>query len=434
MSKRKRGDSFDDALHHIDDQAIRVKASRLKAKVHQGTKTLIPALKLARGFERQKLGRRQKTASHEPHTLLRLREEVIVLKQLDMEPTAKTYLLKQLVKTKRIRENPVFIAAYGSEPELETTKPGAESNVLGRLFNATPVKQVMPDIMKGIFDMLGIPQNPIGDANGLSKGVSTSAKGRMRQSEDDEFNGFSSDDNNNDSGLQYQQADDSDNETLKSQTDRLAFSDDDSGSEASLLQPSQHGIHNGHLDEDISDSSDTGGALGAGQSTRSRTAASINSDKSVSKTSFLPSLSMAGYYSGSETEDFDSNEDENHAAPQIRKNRRGQRARQQIAEWKHGKNAKHLQKQPAENVRSTGWDATRGAVDSSGAGARRFGKPNAHSQTGGNSIALGNRYMKPKDKPRDDQGPIHPSWEAAKKRKLQTIAQPTFAGKKITFD
>ena len=158
MPKRKREDDASEQDSQIEDQALRIKVSRLRAKLDQALKSLTPALKLARGFERQKLGRRQKTANNEPHTLLRLREEVIILKQLQLGPTAKNYLFKQLSRTKRIAESPPFIHIYGKEPSVESAKSGAEANVLGRLFNAAPVKQALDEIMKSIFGVLGIPQ------------------------------------------------------------------------------------------------------------------------------------------------------------------------------------------------------------------------------------------------------------------------------------
>src|SRR5271167_2058658 len=117
MPKRKRDDVDAAGDLEIEDQALRIRVSRLKAKVDQGQMSICSALKLARGFERQKLGRRQKAAQHEPKVLLRLREEVIVLKSLDLTNTAKKYLVKQLVKTKRIKESPAFVKVYGDEPE-----------------------------------------------------------------------------------------------------------------------------------------------------------------------------------------------------------------------------------------------------------------------------------------------------------------------------
>ena len=141
---------------------------------------------------------------------------------------------------------------------------------------------------------------------------------------------------------------------------------------------------------------------------------------------FLPTL-MGGYISGSESaSDID-------VAPE-RRNRRGQRARQQIWEKKFGEKAKHLVEPKA---RDSGWDLKRGAVGVDS-------KPWKHGVrnplldkskgTGANEMRLGKEPPAPRI--RDDAGPLHPSWEAkklAKEKELARQAAP-FAGKKITFD
>lgn len=65
-----------------DEKLNRVKATRLGHKFEQGSQLVFRALKTARGFERQKLGRRQKTTKGEKDskTLERLEKEVHVLK------------------------------------------------------------------------------------------------------------------------------------------------------------------------------------------------------------------------------------------------------------------------------------------------------------------------------------------------------------------
>lgn len=146
------------------------------------------------------------------------------------------------------------------------------------------------------------------------------------------------------------------------------------------------------------------------------------------KSAFLPSLTMGGYISGSgsDIEDIDM-------AP--KKNRRGQRARQQIWEQKFGTKAKHLQKEE----RNTGWDPKRGATENSqrrgkAPGQReRRASPN-HGLGGGSdqrNMKHGNDAQK---KQKDDSGSLHPSWEAAKKAKEKKEAPIAFQGKKITFD
>ncbi len=64
------------------DGALRLQRERLDAILEQAKKTLSRALKVARGFERQKLGRRQKVANEqdEDAETKRLAAEVTALK------------------------------------------------------------------------------------------------------------------------------------------------------------------------------------------------------------------------------------------------------------------------------------------------------------------------------------------------------------------
>ncbi|KAM0480987.1 hypothetical protein ACHAPX_003878 [Trichoderma viride] len=150
---------------------------------------------------------------------------------------------------------------------------------------------------------------------------------------------------------------------------------------------------------------------------------------------FLPTL-MGGYISGSESaSDID-------APP---KKRRGQRARQAIWEKKYGTKAKHLQKEAANGGRDSGWDMKRGAVGAEDQGRKPWKKgsraPAGSGGRGGYSQGRGgaNAYQEsrpappPKPVKKDNEGPLHPSWEARKKAKeLQKGA--AFAGSKIVFD
>ena len=147
------------------------------------------------------------------------------------------------------------------------------------------------------------------------------------------------------------------------------------------------------------------------------------------KASFLPSLTMGGYISGSESEAEDID-----IAP--KKNRRGQRARQQIWEQKYGDSAKHLQKQG----RAIEFDRKRGAVEKNDRSRANFDRQRRRNakHTVGKEKHPGNAALKPekdtKKTHRDDGGALHPSWEAAKKAKVRKEAPVAFSGKKITFD
>ncbi|RFU76735.1 bud22 family [Trichoderma arundinaceum] len=152
---------------------------------------------------------------------------------------------------------------------------------------------------------------------------------------------------------------------------------------------------------------------------------------------FLPTL-MGGYISGSESaSDIE-------APP---KKRRGQRARQAIWEKKYGASAKHLQKAAAKGGRDAGWDMKRGAVGPEDQGRGKPWKKGSRLPTrpaGGDNRGYsqgrgGNAYQEskappaPKPTKKDDQGPLHPSWEARKKAK-QAEKGAAFSGQKIVFD
>lgn len=151
-----------------------------------------------------------------------------------------------------------------------------------------------------------------------------------------------------------------------------------------------------------------------------------------SKSIFLPSLAMGGYWSGSES----APEDDVEIAP--KKNRRGQRARQQLWEKKYGASAKHLQKQ-RNNDRNRGWDLQRGAQSDDGRYRKRASKKGnmllrrdstqRSVASDANKVEVNSR----RSRPRDDTGSLHPSWQAAKlaKEKKQSAS---FQGKKTVFD
>ncbi|KAK6956813.1 hypothetical protein Daesc_002093 [Daldinia eschscholtzii] len=167
---------------------------------------------------------------------------------------------------------------------------------------------------------------------------------------------------------------------------------------------------------------------------------------SAGNSAFLPSL-MGGYISGSESEASDLD-----LAP-ARKNRRGQRARQAIWEKKYKEKAKHVQKQQekAKAGRDQGWDMRRGAVGDEEASNKPWKKgirnpfdnkhihPERQQQLQGGREQAGGRNSvadrpKPKAVPkRDDTGPLHPSWAAAKKAKEEG-QKIEFQGRKVVFD
>jgi hypothetical protein len=94
----------------------------------------------------------------------------------------------------------------------------------------------------------------------------------------------------------------------------------------------------------------------------------------------------------------------------------------------------------AKEGRDEGWDVRKGALSANSTNGRghrkvwrdgRLGR--AMKATGANGEAV-----KPKDRTQskeENAGPLHPSWEAARKRKSQgQRVMNMFQGKKISFD
>lgn len=84
MPKRKRLEitTAEDRSVEFLDRSVRSQRQQLETFIEYGKKNLFRSLKVARGFERQKLGRRQKTAKekHDDAETARLEAEVAALK------------------------------------------------------------------------------------------------------------------------------------------------------------------------------------------------------------------------------------------------------------------------------------------------------------------------------------------------------------------
>ena len=492
MSKRKREEEIESEISRIQNQAIRIKVSRLRARFDNGVQQLTSQLKLARGFDRQKMTRRIKQAGDDPLKLERLDAEVQVLKGFNERKIARNYLLKQCVKTKRIAEAEAFKTLFAGF-KLKPNGSVAEGNVLGRLFKSQPVSEILPGIMKGIREVVGADKPPgatieqddmlaIHDAKKIKHDPVFQAGAEF----EDLFEGFS--DAKGDSTLAGSSDED---ESMESHESRLAGSSDneDDSAERDVIDGLDHDRDQDSMEITTDEEEVDDDATGSLSSDVDDTLGQLNSQAKTpnptpslsANTSFLPSLMHGGYYSGSDDDDDDNAPDGYDpdkayaaAAAQPRKNRRGQRARQAIAEKKHGTRAKHLVKvNGAEGVhgdrqrfiassrtsatsqgRASGWDPKRGAIDSSRASGnrgtrsaktpnrseRRNGLPKggnaASKSTGGYSAPLGSKLRTMAKSAGSKNEKLHPSWEAARKRKLESAsAGPgSFAGKKITFD
>lgn len=338
-------------------------------------------------------------------------------------------------------------------PRAAANIPGSSpaANVTARLFNSNPVKKIVPTILEDVRSILGIPKDggktkeaqaqPLGPPGARAAGATTDNHCE-KPSE-----GFSEDELSEDTEARVD-------------THNIASSSGaDSADEGLLSQlklrlapPPISGFEPDSDSEGISEStSESMSAFSHDSTSLSLKGAPIDKEeksrhktKASSTTTFLPSLSMGGYWSGSES-DVSDKPDDSVTRIQPRKNRMGQQARRALWEKKFGGGANHVKNRYAESgqSRDIGWDVQRGATDS----FKAHEKPGAHSKggrqqhsgkshrektsrTGANSDPLGSRGQASDVQ---DKRPLHPSWEAARRAKKQT-ANAAFEGKKVIFD
>lgn len=261
--------------------------------------------------------------------------------------------------------------------------------------------------------------------------------------EETEFNGFSDDEGD-------KEVEEKEEKVVSRFNNRLGDSDDDEYDTAneeldpmeitdvSASEGSDDGFslnesesEQGRSDEEASEVEDQDGDEDEEESDSSAVSPPPKARKEASKsiktkdTHYLPSL-MGGYVSGSESEASDID-----VAP-TRKNRRGQRARQAIAEKKFKDKAKHLAKEKAS--RDDGWDLKRGAVGTNEKTPWKKGVRIPFEKKHGHSDGGEKEPRRPKaPTKKDNEGPLHASWEAKKKAK-EAQESAVYQGKRVVFD
>lgn len=337
-----------------------------------------------------------------------------------MTTTATKYIYKNLSRTKRIAETPAF-QEFSKSRNLSSEAPRspAEANVLARLFKSNPVKNEPPRMMDGFRRLLGV------DAPGEKQEGASGNKKESIVGDDSKKSGKRNEDKAKDvdmvsesesEGDDEEDDEDDDEDDLAQFSSRLANSDSDSENE----------------DPNLDAMSITPSPRPSPEPATKKTkpTSTISSKTPVTSTTFLPSLSMGGYISASDSEsDPDPENSDNGGKPQ-RKNRMGQQARRALWEKKYGAGANHVQKesQKKKRDRDSGWDVRRGATSG---GNPREGR--GFKGGTGSGLGQGRHHGQAREKPQDDK-PIHPSWEAAKKVKEQQQSAASFQGKKVTFD
>ena len=400
---------------------------------------------------------------------------------LDLSTTAEIHLYKSILKIRSIAPTlPKHVQATVEAPRKPQTPTSA--NVQARLFNSSPVKAAMTDAVNSIRIALGIKEAKAcirkrlrakdyatgQEAKSASATQTTKANeastAAMLAAED--WDGLSASgseqkkhsmQDSDGEGIDYDLyasrlagSSDGDSDRGPSKAEKLIYENiskgrskstsmkDDSLPEGEDVEERSVGQE---LTQEISveeDSSEEPSFI-----SKPKNPEKAPSSAPPKSTTFLPSLSLGGYWSGSES---DRDDDASTAEPQQRKNRRGQQARRLIWEKKYGKHAKHLKnpKQDQKRDRDEGWDPRRGAKEPDDRGKRGRGRGRgriraeagrgrgkgigAAASTGANSAPVVARKVKSAA-----TTPLHPSWEAARKAKEQK-KPVAFQGKKVVFD
>lgn len=374
---------------------------------------------------------------------------------LDVDSLAELYLYKSMIKINSLVSAPAFPSWIEIRlNELSKPQDSAYANVQARLLNSQPVKKAMNDSMDNIRACFGFDESP----NGKRKRLRKADYEREQKS------------NSEDLSLAHQNAhvhvEHMGSESFAADEVEL-FNSDQADSSSDGIDANYDSRLAGSSDESFEGFSDATGSEELRTSTKKDTSRNLSLSPSPSYsessiipdqgsqdnaralrkpivnpkgTTFLPSLMMGGYWSGSEP----GSDEEGGVGEIRRKNRRGQQERRLIAEKKFGQNANHLKKQRKESDRDKGWDARRGAQASGGRENQRRGNgrtnrtpltsrftKGAASSSGANSNPVGQRRTA--EKMQAAEAPLHPSWQAAKSAKEQKQAA-TFQGKKVVFN
>ncbi len=342
--------------------------------------------------------------------------------------------------------------------ELSPEELAAVSNVTARLYNTKPVKEAMSRIIGSIYAIFGIRSPSITtESNNIERGTPRlKIKDRARPSEHDIDEDVDGQDIQSSDTYPRLLEVSTDCATLDPDTNYRSDLESDDAHESDDMHDRLSGTYsdeesNGDVDK-ISKTRELNSFLGAPEqqddvsSVVSQPSQSLSpplmpqkstkkAQQSSSKpgSTFLPTL-MGGYWSGSES----ATDEEDTLTP--KKNRPGQQARRALWEKKFGAKANHLKGQPSGKSRDKDWDPRRGARS---AEESRFMRSRAASrgskaftQTRGQSSGENAVAVKPRARgmgKQDDAGPLHPSWEAAKKAK-EAHKTASFQGNKVVFE
>ncbi|RVD88624.1 uncharacterized protein DFL_002802 [Arthrobotrys flagrans] len=200
MPKRKRSDyerhpPADPPLEPEDTEestrSIAIHQSTVSQKIHHSRILLKRALKTAKGFEQQRLGKRIKAArkgktsnkkdgkEQKEDEVERLEKEIEALKHIDLAELATRHSNKLLLKNKSLSTSKYFPPEVVKEVEEQAKVPvptGPVANVCARMLNANPVKECVKEIIANLGRLLGVEEGTVEGGGKAAKETEKSGK------------------------------------------------------------------------------------------------------------------------------------------------------------------------------------------------------------------------------------------------------------------
>ncbi|KAB5583059.1 Bud-site selection protein [Coniochaeta sp. 2T2.1] len=139
------------------------------------------ALKLAKGFERQRQAKRLKDPKAPAEKKERMQKEIFVLKSLDLHQAAHAHLCASLLKIKSVAAAPNLptdLKAGPPKPDISEEERVALHNVTSALYNRKEVKTVLERAVPAICSTLGVEPPP-------KKGKGGGKEGKKAREEED---------------------------------------------------------------------------------------------------------------------------------------------------------------------------------------------------------------------------------------------------------
>ncbi|KIM89335.1 hypothetical protein PILCRDRAFT_813271 [Piloderma croceum F 1598] len=430
-------------------------AAKIVGKLHHDLKEIRKAAKKTKAFETQKLVKKLKglrIKSNDVKNISDCEAQLDMLKRTDHEPIAHTALTTKLKKDRLLSENSAVQAAISAQLSTNLLVPAVagtplskvQSRLLSSKILATEVAAVIEDLKLILQPKSNDTTHEVevhGDNRDAEKLLERPKKAKTEASD--------SDDPDEDAD-ELEESDKAGWESGVIDADEEVMDGWESGSVRSGV---------GHEDSSSTDNSGTEEEEDSDEEnekppprpTRKESAfPQAKSKASAAESTFLPSLSV-GFIRGDSDSEWSDSEAK---TADIRKNRRGQRARRAIWEKKYGKNANHTKKQREEmeasgrgrkqHPEAAGYrNVLRKGSSDPGRRGKLESPPQHHQQVDAgwgqrNNSDPSSSSTKPVPRPMAQQlreeRPLHPSWEAKKKQKeKQSAGILPPQGKKIKF-